>query len=539
MALSQIYTAVAGHIITAARWNNEFGNIYTNGVDLAFPLTKAVSFAGFTISLDVSGVSTLTSPSTTGFLFTVGNKSGAPSASGSLGTFSASTFTDSTTAASGTAALWSGFSVRQPTLAASSALVTTTDACTVYIQGAPTAGTNQTLTEGGWALLANGNVKITGNLRVRTSDTRTATVEQPFTVQLSTSGIPAAGIGTGITLRAKSADEDPSNLCNINGIFTDITAGSEDSVVTLDLRTAGVAVSEAYRFARTSGQFSAILTHANTAARTYTLPDRDMLLGGGALYVGPASTGTGSTRAHEGAVTISSNQNPYDGVHYFSDFTLDPAKTLTLGAATHRLIIVATGTITINGTIDATGAGSTGGGATAKGSAGNTQPGGGGGSTAGSVAGGAGGDIFMHSVSVQVGGTAGTGVSGSGGSATQKSGTAANYDYPWNMMGGAGGGGAGASGLGGPGGGSIILIAPRVVLGAASVLKTSGNPGTTPGVGPGGGGGGSGNILIICQSYTDSGCTFTLTGGLGSAANTSGGNGGNGADGVKQINIYA
>lgn len=34
MAITQLYTAVAGDVITAARWNNEFGNIYNNLVPL-------------------------------------------------------------------------------------------------------------------------------------------------------------------------------------------------------------------------------------------------------------------------------------------------------------------------------------------------------------------------------------------------------------------------------------------------------------------------------------------------------------------------
>src|SRR3990167_4921636 len=144
MALAQVYTAEAGHIITAARWNNEFGNIYNNGTDVAFPATKAVSMDGFTVTLDATGVSTVTSPANTGFLFTVGTKSGTPSVSGSLGSFTASTFTDTNTSAAGTAALWTGLSVRTPTLAATNTTVTTTLAASVYVEGPPTAGTNQT-----------------------------------------------------------------------------------------------------------------------------------------------------------------------------------------------------------------------------------------------------------------------------------------------------------------------------------------------------------------------------------------------------------
>ena len=58
----------------------------------------------------------------------------------------AATFTDSSTAASGTAtnAVFSSYGI--PTLAASNASVTTTNAANVYIAGAPTAGTNQTIT---------------------------------------------------------------------------------------------------------------------------------------------------------------------------------------------------------------------------------------------------------------------------------------------------------------------------------------------------------------------------------------------------------
>lgn len=155
MALSQQYSAVSGDTITVARWNNEFGNIYTNGTDLAFPLTKAVSCAGFTVTLDAAGVSTVTSPSNAGFVFTVGIKTGAPSANGSLGVFTASTFTDSSTAASGTATLWTGLSVRTPALAATAATVTTTSAATVYVEGPPTAGANQTL-KSSVAILAGG-----------------------------------------------------------------------------------------------------------------------------------------------------------------------------------------------------------------------------------------------------------------------------------------------------------------------------------------------------------------------------------------------
>ena len=164
MALSQIYTAVSGDTITAARWNNEFGNIYNNGTDIAFPLIRAVSLAGFTITWDAAGATTMVSSASQGMNYTAGSKSGTPGANGTIFNYVAQTFTDSNTAGSGTAALWAGVSLRTPTLAASNTLVTTTDAATLYIEGPPTAGTNETLTIPSSLLVASGATTLRGSL---------------------------------------------------------------------------------------------------------------------------------------------------------------------------------------------------------------------------------------------------------------------------------------------------------------------------------------------------------------------------------------
>ncbi|MCI0556868.1 MAG: hypothetical protein MN733_00095, partial [Nitrososphaera sp.] len=151
MAVSQIYTAVANDVITSARWNNEFGNIYNNGTAIAFPLTTAVSFAGFTVTLDSGGATTLSSSASQGFIFAPGAKSGTPNTTGKTFNFAAHTFTDSATASSGTATELAFCAIQQPTVAASNTNVTTSDAATVYIANSPAAGTNQTITRS-WAL---------------------------------------------------------------------------------------------------------------------------------------------------------------------------------------------------------------------------------------------------------------------------------------------------------------------------------------------------------------------------------------------------
>src|SRR3990167_7036003 len=137
MAITQIYTAQAGDTLTADRWNNEFGGIIDNGTDVAFPLTKAVSFAGFTITWDAAGNTTMTSSGSAGLAFAPGNKTGTPSTTGGVFNSAASTFTDSATAGSGTATSWAAWAIQRPTLAATNASVATTDAAAFYIANSP------------------------------------------------------------------------------------------------------------------------------------------------------------------------------------------------------------------------------------------------------------------------------------------------------------------------------------------------------------------------------------------------------------------
>ena len=72
-------------------------------------------------------------------------------------------YTDTSTAASGTAARYNRASYEAPGLAATNASVTTTDAATIGILGAPVAGTNMTITNA-WALrVQDGDVSLEGD----------------------------------------------------------------------------------------------------------------------------------------------------------------------------------------------------------------------------------------------------------------------------------------------------------------------------------------------------------------------------------------
>jgi len=344
---------------------------------------------------------------------------------------------------------------------------------------------------------------------VNASDGRTNTVDAPLTVKSVTTNTPAAGIGVGVLFQAESADETTSDFGQAEFVASDVTAASEDTYFQILLRRAGAALAAAYRWVATTA-FNAIFTHANTADRTYTLINRSCVLG--QRYDCPVSTGTGATRSHEGTVTISVNQ-ALSGMHFYTDFTLDAGVTITPAAGARFLAIYATGTITINGTIAANGIGIIGGTAGNPGNPGTDQPGG-----TGNGGANAGGAVLVHGCQISSGTTQVTGTS-----------SPANplFIFPDGALGG-GSGAGGSTGSGGRGGGSIILVAPTIVLGAAAVLNTSGNSGGAAN----GGGGGAGNVYIVAHSFTDNGATFTQNGG------NPNGTGNAGTDGVKQVNIY-
>ena len=255
--------------------------------------------------------------------------------------------------------------------------------------------------------------------------------------------------------------------------------------------------------------------------------------------IGPRSTAIASNVSWQNAVTISSNQS-LSGIQYYNTFTLNAGIILTLPANSHRLILIARTSITINGTIAAYGAGSSGGASSclsvagSPGAHGYTQAGGGG--SGATLTGAAGGSAYVHNIVVATGGSGGPGAGGSGGSAVQ----AADWGSPPfnDVMGGAGGGGgAGGSGCGsygGAGGGSIVLIAPTIIISSAAVLNTSGISGANAVQGAGGGGG-AGNIYIMCRSFRNVG-TFYLIGGSGGRGGAA--TAGSGAPGRTQILIY-
>lgn len=119
-------------------------------------------------------------------------------------------------------------------------------------------------------------------------NTINSAVTNVLTVQHTTSGTPTNGIGTGILFNSESGDENPSNFGTLAFVADDVTSGSEDTFWLVQTRAAGVALADSYKFKR-SGVGAALFTQANTAERTYTLPNADLSFtysGGRATFAG-------------------------------------------------------------------------------------------------------------------------------------------------------------------------------------------------------------------------------------------------------------
>ena len=130
-------------------------------------------------------------------------------------------------------------------------------------------------------------------------------VTDVVTVQHTTSGIPAAGIGTGILFNSESADENPSNFGQLAFVASDVTAGSEDTYLDAQLRRAGAALASAYQWKHT-GTAIQVMTSAATSDRVLTYPDADLAFtysGGKAIFAGTL-TGTRTYTLPDADTTI-------------------------------------------------------------------------------------------------------------------------------------------------------------------------------------------------------------------------------------------
>lgn len=297
-----------------------------------------------------------------------------------------------------------------------------------------------------------------------------------------------------------------------------------------------------------------------------------------ASVLGGVKQGTGCTIAADGTLSVSPPAAPVivssiplwlrsfgtgaDGVYsstgsaslggeyWFTDFTLNAGHAISVPSP-GLLIIRATNSITIAGTISAVGVGPSGAGGVSgqnSGTNGNTgSPGSGGGSGGGgghsgasdSAQGGYGGTSLLgNNIYLgMVGGGAGGRSSGAGspGGTPSSAHIKALSDMGVIALGAGGGSGevysSNTSGSGGAGGGCIVLVAPTITFTGA--VSAAGGNGYQGGQYTGGGGGGGGGLVTFAaRNYATWTGTINVNGGSGGPGNGGssryGGNGGAG-----------
>jgi hypothetical protein len=161
--VTQTITFTAGIKPTASAWTNQFTTLYNlvNGSLDSANVDKTSSDGIMVLDTAQTRTAALTM-STAGLAFSGAISASSWTTNGLVLKTAAATYTDSSTAGSGTAATGVFTSFGVPTLAATNTSVTTTDAATVYIAGAPAAGTNQTLTNAYALWVDAGKVRFDG-----------------------------------------------------------------------------------------------------------------------------------------------------------------------------------------------------------------------------------------------------------------------------------------------------------------------------------------------------------------------------------------
>ena len=126
----------------------------------------------------------------------------------------ASTLTDNITSASGTVSRFTAINLEGPTLAAANASITTTDAATLRIMSAVTAGTNQTITRA-WSLwVDSGHARFDGSIYSGTTEAINSSGLVTVANQSNITGVGTISSGTwqGTAIASAYLDADTSHI---------------------------------------------------------------------------------------------------------------------------------------------------------------------------------------------------------------------------------------------------------------------------------------------------------------------------------------
>ena len=257
--VTQTITFTAGIKPTASAWTNQFTTLYNlvNG-SLDSANVDKVSADGIMV-LDTAQTRTAAlTMSTAGLAFSGAISASSWTTNGLVLKTAAATYTDSSTAGSGTAATGVFTSFGVPTLAATNTSVTTTDAATVYIAGAPAAGTNQTLTNAYALWVDAGKVRFDGGGTLSGTWTDLGTVT---TIDINGGTIDGAIIGGAVT--AAGTFTTLTATTSITGTLATAAQGNITSLGTIASLVATTADINA-------GTFDGVVGGTTPAAGTFT-----------------------------------------------------------------------------------------------------------------------------------------------------------------------------------------------------------------------------------------------------------------------------
>lgn len=169
-----------GNLATQSYVDAQIGNIQANAITFG-TTSMSIPSSGANLVANVAGTVTMTVASgsvgigtapTDAQLTVAGNKSASSwTTSGIALRLAGATYTDSSTATSGTAASNHINAIGLSTLAATNGGVTTTDAASLYIAGPPAAGSNMTITNPYALQIAAGNFITAGNILANSNNT--------------------------------------------------------------------------------------------------------------------------------------------------------------------------------------------------------------------------------------------------------------------------------------------------------------------------------------------------------------------------------
>lgn len=166
----------------------------------------------------------------------------------------AATYTDSSTAASGTVASSGVHAIAQPTIASTNATVTYTDAATFYVANSPANGSNVTVTNPWSVWVAAGNARFDGNLLLK-----------------GTTSALGYGTGSGGAVTQATSRTTGVTLNKTNGAITLVSAAGTATYQTFTVTNSTVAATDTIVVNQKSGTDKYIILVTAVAAGSFNI----------------------------------------------------------------------------------------------------------------------------------------------------------------------------------------------------------------------------------------------------------------------------